>query len=115
MKRLLPCLFFLFIIASCNNNSQQEDGGPCTYNTNHYMAKIISVDSLDAMEYDIKFIAPGYKQNQDTFSYHSLYTNYLSPKLVKEKNLHVGQKIPFRVDEITKGTCSPRVTQLMLD
>jgi hypothetical protein len=115
--RLLIGLTLIVCVTACHNSSKTLiDGGPCTYNTRIIQAEILSVDSLNAVYYDVKFTAYGVERPEaDTFYYSRLYQRNIDSSIVHQKHLHAGQKVPFRVDNIQSGTCNPLVTQLLLD
>ena len=117
MKLLIIALFTLVSCSCHNTRSAQVMGGPCTYTIRTIPATVISVDSINAFYYsDIRFIAKGVEGHDgDIFYYSRLYGGYVSKEVIKSKNIHPRQTIPFRVENITKGTCNPLVTRLLLD
>jgi hypothetical protein len=115
--RLVIACLCLSVLFACHSTKQEHiDGGPCNYNTRTLQAELLSVDSINPLYYDLTFIASGVqKPGVDTFYYYRLYQHYLDSGIVKRKQLHAGQKLPFRVDNIQSGTCNPLVTWLLLD
>ena len=109
MKINIPSLICCLLLYNCHN-SQIADGGPCSYSVNRYQAEVISIDSTNPSEVNIKFVCSEYisKKEKDTFSYFGLYNSYLTSALIREKKIHPGQKIPFQVDLIETGSCNPR-------
>ena len=114
---ILSLISISILLSCCHSSKQNIDGGPCSYTINHLQAVVITVDSINQDEVNLRFICPEYtmEKERDTFSYYRLYHRYLSSTLIREKKIYPGQRIPFHVETIREGSCDPRVTRLMID
>lgn len=109
MKYLLLALPFL-VIACNSNRHEQMVGGPCSYETSYHPAKVVDFDTtlMDAL-FEVNFHGKA-----DTFGYHELKNEYLTPEAVKSTGFEVGKVFRLAQDDIKTGTCTPVILRLEL-
>ena len=115
----MKCIIYICLIViftwGCKTHSHIV-GGPCTYKTEVVRAKVVSVYFVSGDDFNIKFTATKLSQHaNDTFDYKHLYDQYIKLKTIRLKRIHPGTFIPFKVETITHGTCTPFISTLLID
>jgi hypothetical protein len=88
-------------------------GGPCSYKTSFIPAKVVNIEQLSATSFDVWFeVASLYGEGLDTVSYKSEVFEGLTREQIKKSGIEPGKLFKCQLDEITKGTCTPRIRKL---
>lgn len=115
MKEISTRLLFLSIACSffqCSYFGKQiVDGGPCSYSTKIYPAKIIRFKTNDSVNWDLVFERTR-DSKVDSFTYSSTTNHYiLKEDLPKYK---LGNIYQWKEMKIIEGHCTPQVNFLMM-
>jgi hypothetical protein len=111
MKHLV---FYLGILLFACRSKEQVAGGPCSYKTSVYPAKVVRIEQIDSVKYDalfevnhgpLTFYARYYEQNQAWFT---------KEQLLKD-SIVVGAIFRYEEDRIVNGSCSPQIVRLVLE
>lgn len=115
MKETSTRLLFLSIACSffqCSYFEKQVvDGGPCSYNTKIYPAKIIGFTTYDSIHWDLVFER---KRDHliDSFTYSYATKNYFLKEELSKFN--IGNTYQWKEMNIIDGHCTPVVTTLIM-
>lgn len=107
----------LSLLSSCKYcRSQQADGGPCSYNTVFYPAKVIEIQKLDRNMFDVLMVINTPNTNgDDTISYSYTYGRYMDSSEVDSLDVKIGTSYKYKIMEIETGSCSPYLEQLIIE
>lgn len=120
--KLLFFAVFISLVISCQTEKPQTekeeveeipDGGPCTYKDHFYPAVMLSIDSSSVGDCDFQVMIHG--TFNDTLYYHEARNYPLPLDSLHQKNIKVGDTITFLESTIVTGSCSPRMTLLLLE
>ncbi len=111
-------LRYILLILVCSLFSQCHvfehqivDGGPCSYSTKIYPAKIIGFKTNDSINWDLVFERTR-DSKVDSFTYSSTTNHYiLKEDLPKHK---LGNSYQWKEMKIIEGHCTPQVNFLMM-
>lgn len=104
----IACSFFV----QCNYFGKQVvDGGPCSYTTKIYPAKIVGYSTYDSIHWDL-VLERNRDSKVDSFTYSSATKNYiLKEDLPKYK---LGNSYQWKEMKIIDGHCTPQVNFLIM-
>lgn len=100
------------VFVHCNYLGKQVvDGGPCSYNTKIYPAKIIGFTTHDSIHWDLVFER---KRDYliDSFTYSYATKNYFLKEELSKFN--IGNTYQWKEMNIIDGHCTPVVTTLIM-
>lgn len=119
MKTHIALSSFLFfsLLSSCKYcKSQQVDGGPCSYNTVFYPAKVIEILKLDSNMFEILMTINTPNTNgNDTISYANAYGRYMNSTEIDTMDVKIGTTFKYKIMTIETGSCSPYLEQLVIE
>lgn len=119
MKTHIALSSFLFfsLLSSCKYcRSQQADGGPCSYKTVFYPAKVIEILKLDSNMFDVLMTINTPNTNgNDTISYVGAYGRYMDSSEIDSLDVKIGTSYKYKIMEIETGSCSPYLEQLVIE
>lgn len=104
---LWVCLF-----SQCQHFGKQVvDGGPCSYNTKIYPAKIVGFTTNDSIHWDLVFER---KRGLliDSFTYSFVSKNYFLKEELSKFN--IGNTYQWKEMNIIDGHCTPMVSTLIM-
>jgi len=107
--RFLPIAVLLLCLAGCKNKQTEDvDGGPCTYTTTVKPALLLSFQRYDSFSYDAKFEVPNSATGKkDTIGYFELNQQAIPSDTIKSRQLKVGDTLQFVMSTIVTGCCRP--------
>lgn len=116
MKKTAFKLVFTSIVCTvfvhCNYFGKQVvDGGPCSYNTKIYPAKIIGFTTYDSIHWDLVFERKR-ELRIDSFTYSFATKNYFLKEELSRFN--IGNTYQWKEMNIIDGHCTPLVTALIM-
>lgn len=126
MRHYLELKGLIFVVSifslwgfTCNKQGKEAIlGGPCSYKTTNYPAKIINIEDVGNNQCDLALeINPYNAIKPDTISYYTQNSNigYASMEEIKKHNLKIGDNIIYEVMEIEKGTCNPHMVSIKIE
>jgi hypothetical protein len=88
-------------------------GGPCTYRTTLYPAKVLQVLRDDPQAVNVLFEVR-FEGGADTLTFHEVNGSYLTAEQAALQGLLPGNEYTMAVDQITSGTCTPTIQRVEL-
>ncbi len=109
---LIALMGICFTLFNCQYLGKQVvDGGPCSYNTKIYPAKIVGFTTYDSIHWDLVFERN--RDNQiDSFTYSYATKNYFLKEELSKFN--IGNTYQWKEMNIIDGHCTPVVTTLIM-
>jgi hypothetical protein len=97
-------------------NSSDVVGGPCSYKTINYPAKIIDIECItaDSSMYELTFQVD-YGGVVDTLEYGTQFEESLSGEEMREKQYQIGQLMTYEHMTIVSGSCNPDIFTLKME
>ena len=117
----MKSIFFIYTIAlfpfllSCNSN--EPDGGPCTYDNKVYPATVISIEKKDSLYAELLFRIEDEsgKLYRDSVSWFMENKHWLKISDLKKDSITPGKKYKYRIDLLKSGSCNPNLERLTLE
>jgi hypothetical protein len=96
------------LLASCKNQPQTPDGGPCSYQHTYYPAVITHILIVNDNYRDI--ILTVYRNEiTDTLYYSSEFPGYISKVELDSLGYKAGDTLTYEHMQITEGHCTPDI------
>lgn len=110
----LPLVFTASLFA-CNSNN--IDGGACTYIDKNYPAVVVKIEKKDSLQADIYFRIEDEtgKPYRDSVSWSMEKKEYALLSTIKKDSIEIGKKYRYVVKQITSGHCTPKIEILLLE
>ena len=113
-------IFLIYIIAlfpflfSCNSN--EPDGGPCTYDKKIYPATVIGIVKKDSLVADIIFRVNDLSGNiyRDSVLWSMEKKEMMPFAMIEKDSIAVGKKYTYDVWKIIDGHCNPKIETLKI-
>lgn len=103
----------LGFIALLGCHQDKMVGGPCSYETTYYPAKVIAIAAVDSTMLNLLFeVKMG--ENLDTLDYHELNSSYLTRQEAEASKVVEGKVFSLAHDHIVSGTCTPEIQRIEL-
>jgi len=112
----LICIITLFpFLFSCNSN--EPDGGPCTYDKKIYPATVIGIEKKDSLNADIIFRVNDLNGNiyRDSVSWFREKKEWMPLTKIKNDTIAIGKIYTYEVWRIITGHCNPNIELLKLE
>lgn len=110
--RSLVFVLLVCLLSQCHYFGKKVvDGGPCSYNTKIYPAKIIGFTTYDSIHWDLVFERKR-AHLIDSFTYSYATKNYFLKEELSKFN--IGNTYQWKEMNIIDGHCTPLVTTLIM-
>ncbi|MBL7740978.1 MAG: hypothetical protein JNK14_17280 [Chitinophagaceae bacterium] len=116
MFRTVILFFLSSLFIACNNNDN-VDGGPCSYDDKILPARLVRLDTLNALSFDALFVIEDSAgmEWKDTIWYSALnHHHYLSAEDIIKDSLAGGKIYQYIRKTIRSGSCDPQIEMLVL-
>lgn len=117
IKVILFALYILLLGACTNNEKEEPEGGPCTYETKIYPATVIAIENIDSIHADILFRITDEEGQlyRDSVSWYMENKSPIELARIEKESVTVGKKFKYTVCQIKTGSCNPHIESLLLE
>lgn len=116
MKYTLAFSVMVLLATACNDSEKEEPaGGPCSYKTTLYPARLVKFVKKDSVQFDAVFEVYHTYEWKDSLSYYLQFKQYLTKDKIIADHLDTGSVWQYRVDEIITGSCNPHIERLVME
>jgi hypothetical protein len=108
---------FIGVLAACNNSKEEPNGGPCTYQSEYYPAKLIILEKVDSAFFDGWFEVPMGPDGSrlDTINFHRQNNQYISAADISSGKVVIDSIYRYNDQFIKTGSCNPHVAMIELE
>lgn len=100
----------------CNDSDKEiPAGGPCSYSTTTYPARLVKMEKKDSAHFDAIFEVYYSYEWKDSISYYRHFKQFLTQEKIIADQLDTGSVWQYRVDKIISGDCNPKIERLVME